>query len=149
MTKQKFTYNFISKEIIGTKASINRANKGLNPEYKELTSMLKEHPDFTVVEKVIKIKEDKKTYHALSFNKMEEYIKTQPDSDKNLELFEAVKKVAKAKNAMYPLTKKWFLATFPEYKENEVAISSTEKSVNEEVIDEATAIVNALEKEVA
>ena len=34
--KAHFTYNFVEKAIIGSKAAINRANKGMNPEYTEL-----------------------------------------------------------------------------------------------------------------
>lgn len=56
-----FTYNFVNKTIIGTKSAINRANKGLNPEYDMLCEMLAEHPDFTVAEKQIKHKTDKKS----------------------------------------------------------------------------------------
>ena len=45
-----FNYNFVEKTIIGTKAAINRANRGLNPEYNELTAMLTKK-EFTAEEK--------------------------------------------------------------------------------------------------
>lgn len=41
---------------------------------------------------------------------MNEYIETQPNSEKRLIEFAAIQKVAKTKGALYPLTKKWFLA---------------------------------------
>ena len=41
--KAHFTYNFVEKAIIGSKAAINRANKGMNPEYTELKKMLAEY----------------------------------------------------------------------------------------------------------
>lgn len=61
---KKFNYNFVEKTIVGSNAAIQRANKGLNPEFKELTDMLAQHPDFTVVKKVIEKKENKKTYDS-------------------------------------------------------------------------------------
>ena len=61
-----FTYNFVNKTIVGTKSAINRANKGLKPEYGMLCEMLAEHPDFTVAEKQIKHKADKKKYNGLT-----------------------------------------------------------------------------------
>ena len=61
-----FTYDFTRKAIIGTKTNIRKANLGLKPQYTELTKMLKEHPTFDVVEKTIKQKENKKTYHGLT-----------------------------------------------------------------------------------
>ena len=82
--------------------------------------MMSAQPTFTVVAKSPKENTNKKTYKRLSFEKMEEYIKNQPNSEENLLHFEAAKKTASSKNAKYPLVKKWFLATFPEYKENRV-----------------------------
>ena len=125
MTKKNFTYNFIEKTIIGSKAAINAANKGLEPEYSELCEMMSKQPTFTIAVKTIKKNENKKTYGKLTFEVMEEYIKTQPNSEENLVLFEAVKKVAAAKNSKYPLTKKWFLNAFPSYKENEIEAEET------------------------
>ena len=124
--KKHFNYNFIEKTIIGSKAAINKANKGKNPEYTELTTMLAEHPDFTVKEKLIEKKEGKKTYSNLTFKRMEEYINLQNNSEARMVEFKAIMKVAEAKGAKYPLTKKWFLATYTEYKENNVTENETE-----------------------
>lgn len=117
----KFNYNFVNKTIVGSKRSIERANKGLSPEYQELTYMLSQHPDFTVVEKVIQVNESKKTYNKLTLDRMKEYIETQANAEEKIKEFEAIKKVAKARGALYPLSKKWFLATYPEYKTNEIS----------------------------
>ena len=62
-----------------------------------------------------------KSYHGLSFARMEEYIRSQPDSEARMKEFYAVRIVAKAKGAEYPLTKKWFLNAYPEDKSNEVS----------------------------
>ena len=140
-----FTYNFVNKTIVGTKSAINRANMGKNPEYTTLCEMLSAHPDFTVVEKQIKHNPNKKKYNGLTLPRMKEYIKTQPNSKARLIEFEAIQKVAEAKGAKYPLTKKWFLATFPEFKENEV--SDAEISAETEALAKAAATLAALEIE--
>lgn len=144
-----FTYNFVNKTIIGTKSAINRANKGMKPEYDTLCEMLAAHPDFTVVEKQIKHKTDKKKYNGLTLPRMEAYIKTQPNSEKRLIEFKAIQKVAEAKGAKYPLTKKWFLATFPEFKENNVSKAeiSAEVAVGEDDLTKAAAKLATLENE--
>ena len=72
---------------------------------------------------------------------MKDYIITQPNADKNLEMFETIKTIADARGAKYPLTKKWFLNTFPEYKENKINVSSNS--------EEANKILDTIEKEVA
>ena len=142
-----FTYNFVNKTIVGTKSAINRANMGKNPEYTTLCKMLAEHPDFTVAEKQINHKADKKKYNGLTLPRMKEYIETQPNSKERLIEFAAIQKVAKAKGALYPLTKKWFLATFPEFKENNVSEAeiSAKVAVGEDDLAKAAAKLATLE----
>lgn len=146
----KFNYNFMNRTIEGSKRSIERANKGLSPEYYELTQKLAEHPDFIVVEKIIKRNESKKTYRNLDLNRMKEYIKLQDDSEQKLVEFEAVKKIAKARGALYPICKKWFLATYPDYKETTVNLNQdaeTNESSNEET-NEIESMVDSLMEEI-
>ena len=127
-----FTYNFVNKTIVGTKSAINRANKGMKPEYGMLCEMLAEHPDFTVAEKQINHKADKKKYNGLTLPRMKEYIETQPNSKERL---------------IDPLTKKWFLATFPEFKENNVSEAeiSAKVAVGEDDLAKAAAKLATLE----
>lgn len=116
-----FTLDFQEQTIIGSKSAIEKAGHIGSPQYKELCEVIQAHPTFKVAEKVIKTQNDKATYHGLTFEIMQDYIKTQPGSEMNLAKFEVVKRIAKAKNSLYPLTKKWFLSTFPSYKENSIA----------------------------
>ena len=119
--KKHFSFNFVAKTIEGSKSAINRANKGLEPEFKELCDMIAAQPTFTVTVKTIDQKEDKEKYHDLTFKRMEIYIGLQSDKERKLAEYKAVKKVAEAKGAKYPLTKKWFLKTYPEYKNSDIA----------------------------
>ena len=147
--KKHFNYDFTNHAIIGSKAAIERANKGKNPEYAELSGMLAAHPDFTVRVKDIQRKEGKKTYSRLTFERMEDYIRTQFSDEKTLNAklveFAAIKKVAEAKGAKYPLTKKWFLAAYPFFKENEV--SKDETTEEEKALAAAAAQLEMLEAE--
>ena len=72
---------------------------------------------------------------------MKEYILTQNRSVEKLLEFEAVKKVAEAKGAKYPITKKWFLNEYPEYKTNEATINE------EEILKKAAEKIAALDNE--
>jgi hypothetical protein len=86
---------------------------------------------------------DKKTYANLTYEKMEEYIGTQANSEAMLKEFEEVKKVAKAKNQAYAAAKKWFFENYPEYKENGVCDKELGKTnvVANEDIKEITTIL--------
>lgn len=120
------TVNVIERTITISKAYYKKASIYGSSEYKELREVMSENATFKIVFKTI----DKKTYNGLNFERMAEYINTQPNSEANLKEFEAVMKVAEAKGSKYPLTKKWFLATFPEYKLNEVSDKETGTSLN-------------------
>ena len=130
--RKHVNYNFEEKAIIGSKAAINRANKGLNPEFRELSKMLAEHPEYSVQEKVINQKKDKQTYSNLTFDRMKEFISTKEDSKQRLLEFEAVKAVAAAKGAKYPLTKKWFLTKYTDYKDHEITEEETKPLLKKE-----------------
>lgn len=134
--KNYFNYDFVNKTIVGSQASINRANKGSGNEYKELCEKLAAHPDFAVVPKTIDKKEGKRTYNELTFKRMEEYIKLQDNSEDRLIEFEAIKKVAEAKGAKYPLTKKWFLKAYPEFKTSNFGTLDTAKEIASKELEE-------------
>lgn len=150
MNKQNtFTFNHIEKTIIGTKSAIKRASVLGSDEYKILNKMMKEQPTYTVSEKILNKKvEGKKTYNGLTLSKMEEFIKTQPNSEANIVLFEAVKKVAKARNALYPLTKQWFLEKF-DYDGAIVIEEKKAVEVKDADLAEATAELDKLSKKIA
>lgn len=119
----KITVNSIEGTIVITKAFYKKACMYGTNEYYDLQKAMSENKDFRIEFKT----SEKKTYHGLTLERMEEYIKTQPDCEENLKSFEAVKKVAKTKGALYPLTKKWFLERFKDYKLNKITSDEQEK----------------------
>ena len=147
--------NQMVAEIQVSKAFNNKASKYGTDEYRTLHKILRDNANNNPRIVIVK-NEKKKTYNGLDFDKMAEYIKTQPDSEKMLIKFEAVKRIAEAKNAKYPLTKKWFLETFKEYKANAVSEAEAkgleaqvkaekEKLEKEKLEKEAMAEINAIE----
>lgn len=111
--KTEITYDRMNNTLIITKAFEKRANNYGSNEYYLLRKAMEENPNSRIVYKSAK----KKTYKALSYEAMEEYIKISTNSEEAVLRFKAVKKVAAAKGTAYPATKKWFLATYPEYKD--------------------------------
>ena len=69
----RFTINFIKKQIIGTKASFDKASKGSGPIYEELAEKVAKHPDFALIVKEQKkhTTKAKKTYYGMDFDFME------------------------------------------------------------------------------
>ena len=140
MTNKYFTLNHIDNTIEGTKTAIKKAGVLDTPEFNELCELMSRFPNYKVSVKSPKKNEDKKTYNGLSLEKMKEYISLQPNSEAMLRKFEAVQRVAKAKGALYPLTKKWFLKAYPEYKVNSVSEEETKAAEDLEAAKELEAL---------
>ena len=117
-TKTHITADFAHTTLNMTKSFYNKARKVGSPEYKELREAMADNPTYTIN---IMTNDSKRSYRSLTIERMRAYIKTQPNSEANLATLDRVIAVAEAKGAKYPLTKKWFLETFPEYKESTVS----------------------------
>ena len=116
MKKRSVFVNDEAMTVEVSKAFYKKACIPGTPEFRVLREAMASCPGYSV-----SYKATGKTYNGLSLARMEEYIRTQPESEERLKEFEAVKVVSKAKGALYPLTKKWFFETYPEYKANEVS----------------------------
>lgn len=111
----RFTINFIKKEITGTKASFDKAGKGMSPMYEELVEKMTAHPTFKCVvkEQKKKAKKPKRTYKRMNFAFMEAYISIQRNNEILMKEYKSVKAYAKKTGfSIYPFTKKWFLGEF-------------------------------------
>ena len=138
----RFTINFFDKQIVGTKASFNKAGKGYGPEYEELAAKMAAHPDFTLVIKEQKHKttKSKRTYEGMDFKFMEDYIATFEDASMVKE-YEAVKKMAEdCGTKAYPLTKKWFLSKFSDM-EGSFDMEAAKKDISDFRIAKAQASI--------
>ncbi len=117
MKKSNVAVNRENKTLAVSKSFYKKASVFGSLECAELAEAEKMFPDYSVVIAI----STKKAYHGLSFERMVDYIITQPDSVQRLNEMERVMEIAKSKGALYPLTKKWFLHTYPEYKDNSVS----------------------------
>ena len=134
MKKSNITINAIENTIIVSKSFYKKASTYGTSEYQELRKAMNENSGFAISFKTI----EKKTYNGLDFARMEAYIKTQPKSAERLAEFEEIKKVASAKGSLYPLTKKWFFETYPEYKTSEIKLTADSKSNTVENVESNT-----------
>ena len=130
MKKAQIIVDADNSALVMTKAFYKKACVFGSTEYYALRKAQAENEGFGV-EFQYRVS-GKETYTGLKFKRMAEYIQTQPDAEARMLEFEAVKKIAKAKGAMYPLTKKWFFATYPQFKEDEIGDSEKTKAVSDE-----------------
>ena len=119
-TKNLFVIDFPTSSIVASATTLKKARKPESSEYRVLTELLCVHPNFCVIEKDIQKKPGKKTYKGLTFQTMLDYIQTQTNSEDKIKTYNAVRRIAKVKGCEYPLTKKWFLKTYPDYKETDI-----------------------------
>lgn len=109
----RFTVDFVRKQINGTKTSLSKAKNYGSDEYKELCELMEAHPRFRVVTKVTKENNSKQTYKNLNFKFIEKYISIQPDAEKIMREYKAVKDSAESlSRSVYPRVKRWFIERF-------------------------------------
>lgn len=143
----RFTIDFFKKTITGTKASFDKAGKGISPIYEELAEKMNAHPTFKlkIKEQKKKTRKPKRSYKGMDFEFMEMYISIQKNSERLMSEYKSVKAYAKkTKFSVYPFTKKWFLGEFDPDNEG-----FDMKKAIEEIKDAGMdyAILNAYEEE--
>ena len=114
----RFTIDFIKKQIIGTKASFDKAGTGKGEIYEELAVKIAAHPDFklTVKEQKHRSNKPKQTYDGLNFALMERFIAIQENPESIMKEYNAAKKMANnTGGSVYALVKKWFLTKFKDF----------------------------------
>ena len=127
MKKNAIVVDGMNKALVMTKVFYKKACLFGSEEYYELRKAQAENEGFEIAFKFA----DKETHRGLTFKRMADYIKTQPDADARMMEFEAVQKIPKAKGAMYPLTKEWFFLTYPQFKKDEVSADEQAFVLNE------------------
>jgi len=109
------TINERNKTLVITKKFEKAASKYGSPEYKELKEAKADCPNFRVVTRTVKKKEE--THKGLTYEYMEKYIKTHDVDGKIMAEFKIKKGQTddSMKKASYMSVKKWFLSIYPEF----------------------------------
>lgn len=93
--KRDYIINYGEQTITITKAFATRAADISTREYRELTKLHRDFPDYTIQNRTAVIHKDKATYKGLTLDGMETYIKAQDSSSEGLKAFEASKRPRK------------------------------------------------------
>ena len=112
-----------------TKAFEEAVISGEGEEYKLYTRLMKEYPGITVIRKTHKSptvynnKKGPKTYcnqfKNLTYKNMERFIEAIPNHEPFLKEFKFLeKKASKLQTNGYKVVREWFVAQFPEYRNN-------------------------------
>ena len=114
-TRSLFVFDHVKKSIVGTKNSLKKAGRPNTPESALLASMMREHPDYKVVEKEIKTNATKNAYDGLTMDLMKAYIGIQDNAKEMLDVYERVVAMAIKQHKKYPLTKSWFVGVYKDF----------------------------------
>ena len=137
-TRSLFVYDHINKTIVASKASLKKAGRPNTAESDLLASMMKEHPDYKVVEKEIKTSATKNAYDGLTMDLMKAYIEIQDNAKEMLEVYERVVAMAIKQHKKYPLTKSWFGGVYKNFN-----VEDAQKAINAHLIAQAAAPIAA------
>ncbi len=121
--KAQYGFDFTTKTLTITKAFAEKASNPENAEYKLLMKFHNDFPNLSVRQRTHRTPSSYKNangtktknnqFKGLSVKRMEKYINALPNKDKFLTPFNFLKD-----NASYTRLAQWFMAQFPDYREN-------------------------------
>ena len=103
-----FTFNPLTRKIVGTELNFKKSGNPGSAQDKALMCAKKEHPDYGY--EIIKPKKEKKSYKGLKRELMFDYI----DCFGSKEMMEQLQKM-KEDGTGFPAMKSWFLDLFPKF----------------------------------
>lgn len=112
--KSVIKVDFENKIISINRMFAKEAANAKSDEYKKLQEVRKDYPDYPVKIRSIKRNPNKECYKGLTYDFMENYIITHPNSNENKAEFDKMRLLSKCHSLRYPTIKKWFLNKFPE-----------------------------------
>ena len=110
--------NHIEKTITMTKKFYKAASILNTPEYVELMTILKEHPDYKMIIREIAKATDKKSYRNLNYENIAKFLsgfaKDEDEREKYLTELEVIKQMSKIQPSPYSYVKAWFFENYGE-----------------------------------
>ena len=118
--KFAFTYNHITKKIVGTDVAFAKAGIPGSALEKELLARMEGQPTYTFAVIETEKKPAKKTYAGLSMEVMEAYLAIYEGdlAEEMRDQFAKMKAQKAAKKMSYPTIKSWFVELFPQFNVN-------------------------------
>lgn len=113
----RFTIDFTTKSIVGSKASFAKAGRGISPIYEELMALIANHPDYSFVAKEPKKRSSKprQTYKGMDIAFIRDFLAAVGDT-KTLKTVNDVIAFAEAmKKHSYPLVKRVLFDAYDEF----------------------------------
>ncbi len=114
--------NHINNTITVTKAFMKKAENFGSAEYKQMMEIKSDAilSTYRIVVRSIKKNPEKESYRNLTYKNMETYISTLNLSTIYMTEYEVAKQRSKIQKSPYKYMVKWFVETFPNYKEAEI-----------------------------
>ena len=140
--KNTLKLNHEKRTIIMDRTFAKFAANTMSTEYAHLQAVRHDYPEYQVVLRKIKRNNTKECYRGLTYEYMEDYIKThgsKEESATNLAEFKEKKLISlcHSTSRRYPVIKSWFLAKYPEVME--FGLSDDKKRTTNEEDDTSAA----------
>ena len=117
-TQNPYKVDHAAQTIRISKNFARKASTIATTEYNELKQLMNDFPTYKIQQRKNETNSKKVTYANLSYTKMRHYIRARTNNNQGiLQQFETVLELSKTQPGKYAYVKKWFLATFPDYRD--------------------------------
>lgn len=138
-----------NRSLIMDRTFAKKASIVGSKEYNLLQEAREHYEEYTVTRKTIKKAPNQEYYKGLTYEYMEEYIKTHEPKEtleKTLAEFREMILISKCHSRRYPVIKNWFLEKYPEVKEYGVipleGVDFNKRSLALHIINKRDAVAN-------
>ena len=144
--KFAFTYNHITKKIVGTDINFEKAGIPGSALEKELLARMEGQPTYTFEVIATEKKPEKRSYAGLTMDLMEDYLAIWENelADAARAKFAEMKAKQEKKELRFSLIKSWFLELFPKFD-----VKKAKKEIREKKFKDAKAPYKVVKVSVA
>ena len=120
-TVARFTVDFLTKSIVGSRASFTKAGKGVSPIYEELMALIAKHPDYSFEVKEPKKRSSKprQTYKGMDIPFIKDFLAAVGDTKTLEKVNDVIAYAEKDKLHKYPLVKYELFEAYKEFDYND------------------------------
>lgn len=112
---KNYEFDYSEKQIVVSKSFLKEAGIIGSRAYNELAQVRRDYPGYSIVQREVNRKHEKKPYGRLTYKAMQEYIEAQEPEEVVpfvLTEFQRIQALSKSYNAKYAYVKKWFLERY-------------------------------------
>ena len=128
--KLGYKIDFVNHRIIINDKFSKKAESTESEEFKKMMRLIADFPEFDICQRKGRIIKKCNQFKGFTYEHIRKHINAYNNSEELLDMFERVIQLSKPLNSPYKYVRDWLSAQFPDYKNSEISLNNTYKSID-------------------